>query len=106
MEELRPLFYAGHIGDNEDTTEKKFQRARESLVDKGLVQVMDDIYSIREKGCTFSTISRTNRVPHSANVSDANPRNRKAANIRMIISIDLPQTNIIQKDVDSLMTAN
>jgi len=50
LEEWRRLFYAGHTGDNEDTKKKAFLRARESLVDKGFVEVTDDIYSIRDRG--------------------------------------------------------
>ena len=50
LEEWRLLFYSGHTGDNEDTKKKAFLRARESLVDKGFVEVTDDIYSIRDKG--------------------------------------------------------
>ena len=50
LEDWRSLFYAGHKGDNEDTKKKAFLRARESLVDKGFVEVTDDIYSIRDKG--------------------------------------------------------
>ena len=50
LEDWRSLFYAGHTGDNEDTKKKAFLRARESLVDKGFVEVTDDIYSIRDKG--------------------------------------------------------
>ena len=50
LEEWRHLFYAGHTGDNEDTKKKAFLRARESLVDKGFVEVTDDIFSIRDRG--------------------------------------------------------
>ena len=50
LEDWRLLFYAGHTGDNEDTKKKAFLRARESLVDKGFVEVTDDIYSIRDRG--------------------------------------------------------
>ena len=50
LEEWRRLFYAGHTGDNEDTKKKAFYRARKSLVDKGFVEVTDDIYSIKDRG--------------------------------------------------------
>ena len=50
LEEWRRLFYAGHTGDNEDTKKKAFLRARKSLVDKGFVEVTNDIYSIRDRG--------------------------------------------------------
>ena len=50
LEEWRRLFYAGHTGDNEDTKKKAFLRARKSLFDKGIVEVTDDIYSIRDRG--------------------------------------------------------
>ena len=50
LEEWRRLFYAGHTGDNEDTKKKAFLRARKSLVDKGFVEVTDDICSVRDSG--------------------------------------------------------
>ena len=50
LEEWRRLFYAGHTGDNEDTKKTAFLRARKFLVDKGFVEVTDDIYSIRDRG--------------------------------------------------------
>jgi hypothetical protein len=48
LEQWRPLFYAGHTGDNDNTKKKAFQRARESLVNKGFATVLDDQYSTRD----------------------------------------------------------
>ena len=48
LEQWRPLFYAGHTGDNDNTKKKAFQRARESIVNKGFATVLDDEYSIRD----------------------------------------------------------
>ena len=50
LEARRSLFYAGHTGDSEDTKKKAFQRARESLVTKGLIDVENNYYSIRDSG--------------------------------------------------------
>ena len=50
FEDWRRLFYAGHTGDSEDTKKKAFLRARKFLVDKGFVEVTDDIFSIRDRG--------------------------------------------------------
>ena len=50
LEDWRSLFYAGHKGDNEDTKKTAFLRARKFLVDKGFVEVTNDIYSIRDRG--------------------------------------------------------
>ena len=50
VDEWRPLFYAGHTGDNEDTKKKTFQRVRTSLVNKGIIEVANDYYSIRDSG--------------------------------------------------------
>lgn len=50
LEDWRRLFYARHTGDNEDTKKKAFYRARESLVDKGFVEVSGKYYSVRDSG--------------------------------------------------------
>ena len=50
LEAWRSLFYAGHTGDSEDTKKKAFQRARESLVTTGLIDVENNYYSIRDSG--------------------------------------------------------
>ena len=50
LEDWRSLFYAGHTGDSEDTKKKAFQRARESLVDKGIIEVNNNYYSIIDSG--------------------------------------------------------
>ena len=50
LEDWRPLFNAGHTGDNQDTKKKAFQRAREGLVRKGIIEVSSDYYSVRDSG--------------------------------------------------------
>ena len=50
LEDWRSLFYAGHTGDSEDTKKKAFQRARESLANKGLIEVNNNFYSTRDSG--------------------------------------------------------
>ena len=50
VDEWRPLFYLGHTGDNEDTKKKTFQRVRASLVNKRIIEVTNDYYSIRDSG--------------------------------------------------------
>jgi hypothetical protein len=44
LEAWRPLFYAGHWGDNDAAKQKAFRRTRESLLNKGLVRVNEDKY--------------------------------------------------------------
>ncbi|MHB1011994.1 MAG: AAA family ATPase [Desulfobacteria bacterium] len=46
LESWRPLFYAGHWGDNEDAKRKAFKRVRDSLRTKDVLHVKDDLYSI------------------------------------------------------------
>lgn len=53
VDEWRPLFYAGHTGDNEDTKKKTFQRVRASLVNKRIIEVTNDYYSIRDSGTSM-----------------------------------------------------
>ena len=53
VDEWRPLFYAGHTGDTLDAKKHAFRRAREKLVGKGIIEVSDDYYSIRDSG-TFA----------------------------------------------------
>lgn len=50
VDKWRPLFYVRHTGDNEETKKKAFQRARSGLVNKGIIEVSDDYYSIRDSG--------------------------------------------------------
>jgi hypothetical protein len=50
LEAWRPLFYAGHWGDNESSKRKSFQRVRDSLVAKKILRVEDNLYSINSKG--------------------------------------------------------
>ena len=53
VDEWRPLFYAGHTGDTVGAKRKAFGRAREKLVEMGVIEVSDDYYSIRDSG-TFA----------------------------------------------------
>ena len=50
VDEWRPLFYEGHTGDTVDAKTKAFSRTRERLVKKGLIEVSDDYYSVRDSG--------------------------------------------------------
>ena len=46
LEEWRPIFYKYHHGDNADTKRKAFSRCRQTLTRKGLLTVLDDIYTL------------------------------------------------------------
>ena len=46
LEAWRPLFYAGHWGDNEEAKRKAFKRVRDSLRTKDVLHVKDNLYSI------------------------------------------------------------
>ena len=50
VEAWRSLFYARHTGDSEDSKKKAFQRAWASLVTKGLIDVNNNFYSLRDSG--------------------------------------------------------
>jgi hypothetical protein len=50
LEAWRPLFYAGHWGDNEEAKRKAFKRVRDSLRTKDVLHVKDDLYSINSIG--------------------------------------------------------
>ena len=49
LEEWRPLFNERHTGDNIKSKDTAFRRAREGLVDKGLLKCRDDIYRLGDK---------------------------------------------------------
>jgi hypothetical protein len=49
LDEWRPLFNERHTGDNIETKNKAFLRARKELVDKGLLKCSDDIYRLGDK---------------------------------------------------------
>ena len=53
LDNWRPLFYEGHTGDNEEAKKKAFQRVRTRLENKGIIEVANDYYSIRDSG-TFA----------------------------------------------------
>ena len=50
VEEWRPLFYKGHPGDTVPTKNKAFSRARKTLKEKGIIEVSNGYYSIRDSG--------------------------------------------------------
>ena len=50
VDHWRPLFYAGHTGDNVDAKRKAFGRVRKDLVNKEIIEVANDYYSIRDSG--------------------------------------------------------
>lgn len=45
LEKWREQFYAKSTADNAEAKKKAFQRARQELIDRGLLQVHDDMYS-------------------------------------------------------------
>ncbi len=49
LEEWRPIFYKYHHGDNQDTKRKAFSRCRQTLTRKGILTVLDDIYTLTPK---------------------------------------------------------
>jgi hypothetical protein len=49
LDEWRPLFNKQHTGDNQKSKDTAFRRAREGLVDKGLLKCSDDIYRLGNK---------------------------------------------------------
>jgi hypothetical protein len=49
LDEWRPLFNARHTGDNQKSKDTAFRRAREELVNKGLLKCRDDIYRLGDK---------------------------------------------------------
>ena len=49
LEEWRPLFNERHTGDNIKSKDTAFRRAREGLVDNGLLKCSDDIYRLGNK---------------------------------------------------------
>jgi hypothetical protein len=49
LNEWRPLFNERHTGDNIKSKDTAFRRAREALVDKGLLECSDDIYRLGDK---------------------------------------------------------
>ena len=50
LDDWRPIFYKGHTGDTTSAKKKAFQRVRESLVKKGIIEVSSDYYSVRDSG--------------------------------------------------------
>ena len=48
VDEWRPNFYAGHTADSPDAKRKAFNRARQSLINNGLVDCKDDKYTLRD----------------------------------------------------------
>ena len=50
LDDWRALFFAGHTGDNKDTKKRVFNRARKDLVEKGIIEVSSDYYSVRDSG--------------------------------------------------------
>ena len=48
IDEWRPNFYAGHPADSLDAKRKAFSRARQSLINRGLVDCKDDKYTLRD----------------------------------------------------------
>lgn len=51
VDDWRPLFYGKHIGDNDRSKKKSFQRVRESLEKKRFIEVNDAMYSIPADNC-------------------------------------------------------
>ena len=49
LDEWRPLFNERHTGDNVKSKDTAFRRAREVLVDRGLLKCSDDIYRLGDK---------------------------------------------------------
>ena len=49
LDEWRPLFNERHTGDNQKSKDTAFRRAREELVNKGLLKCSDDIYRLGDK---------------------------------------------------------
>jgi hypothetical protein len=54
LEEWRKEFYTRHTGDNKKSKKDTFNRVRGGLVQKGLVNVRDDVYSL-----PFNPVGRT-----------------------------------------------
>lgn len=50
LEAWREVFYAWHTGDNTGAKKKAFQRARNVLVECGLLAVAHDVYTLNEAG--------------------------------------------------------
>jgi hypothetical protein len=50
LEQWRAAFYARHTGDSSDAKKKAFQRVREALVERELIEVADDRYGLSMKG--------------------------------------------------------
>ena len=48
VDEWRPNFYAGHPADSPDAKRKAFNRARQSLINNGLVDCEHDNYKLRD----------------------------------------------------------
>jgi hypothetical protein len=48
VDEWRPNFYAGHTADSPDAKRKAFNRARQSLINNGLVDCENDNYKLRD----------------------------------------------------------
>jgi hypothetical protein len=46
VEQWRPIFYAGHTADKQDSKQKAFTRARTELVNLGKISVQDDFYKL------------------------------------------------------------
>ena len=50
VDQWRPNFYAGHPADSPDAKRKAFNRARQSLINNGLVDCKNDKYTLRDSG--------------------------------------------------------
>ncbi|MCL2123406.1 MAG: helicase RepA family protein [Desulfovibrionaceae bacterium] len=47
----RPVFYAGHTADKQDTKLKSFNRGRKELVELGILAVNNDLYTRTDRTC-------------------------------------------------------
>jgi hypothetical protein len=49
LDDWRPIFHKGHVGDNPDSKNKAFQRGRDALVEKGFLKVENYIFYLGDK---------------------------------------------------------